>query len=504
MHYSRQAHAQPAFNPERAAINTLKIIGNRILQFALEPFAFTAMTRSQGGFLGVLFLLGIAHWCLFMQAGELFFNSGDWAKEYKYFAVLQEAVQTGRMPYHVSVPLSLMSTQRFMAIPETLSLFWPPTLLLIFLNVKQFILANTLILYSVGFAGCLLIRNRYRLSPFIFLLLFTLFNFNGYITAHLAAGHSMWVGYFFLPMIAYFLLKILEQQDGWAASGWLAASLFGMLLQGAFHMFIWCLMFLGLALIGTRGFRPRAQILTAILLGMLLSVLRLWPALLLGNVSRGVESGYNSWRLFLNALIRIQPWDLQIRPGIFFWEYDFYISAAGLFFIVVFGLGFRFYRDRRLAEVRYPGLDLALLGMLILSAGNSYQWLAAHIPVRLLALERVPTRFLVIPFIFLLIPACIRAQKTIQSICRKPALAWLALAAAGALMIMLACHSYRWRAAIVKPFNDQQLSAPLIVTLPDALYINRLHVAMAVSLVTGMVLTVIWLVRMKSGREGRN
>ena len=488
----------------RTAISTLKTIGNRIIQFAFAPFAFTAMTRSQGVFLGVLFLAGIVHWCLFLQAGESFFSSCDWAKEYKYFAVLQESIQTGRIPYHVSYPLSLMATQRFMAIPETLSLFWPPTLLLAFLDIQAFILVNILILYSVGFAGCLLIRNRYRLSPFVFFLLFTLFNFNGYLTAHLAAGHSMWVGYFFLPFIAYFLLKILEAQDGWAASGWLAAGLFGMVLQGAFHMFNWCLLFLALVLIGTRKFRPRTQILAAMLLGILLAGLRLWPALLLGNVLRGVESGYSSWGLFLTALIRIQPWSLEIKPGIFFWEYDFYISVVGLIFVLVFGIVFRFYRDKRLAEVRYPGLDLALLVMLVLSAGNTYQWLANHIPVNLLAVERVPSRFLVIPFLFLLVVACIRAQRTIQPVCRKPVVAFVFLAAAGALLIFLASHSYAWRAAIVKPFDDNRLTAPLIVSLPDAPYIHRLHVAMVVSLVTGMGLAGIWLIRRKQCSAVRN
>lgn len=483
----------------------MKTIGKRIIQCALESFEFTAMTRSQVIFLVVLFLAGIVHWCLFLQAGESYLNSSDWAKEWKYFAVLQESIQTGRIPYHVSYPLSLVGTQRFMAIPETLSLFWPPTLLFAFLDVQSFILANTLILYSIGFAGCLLIRNRYRLSPFVFFLLFALFNFNGYLTAHLSSGHSMWVGYFFLPFIAYFLLKILEEQDGWAASGWLAASLLGMVLQGAFHMFIWCLMFLALVLIGTRKFRSRTQILAAILLGILLASLRLWPAtLLLGNDLRGVEPSYSSWGLFLDALIRIQPWSLEITPGIFFWEYDFYISAVGLIFILVFGIVFRFYRDKRLAEVRYPGLDLALLAMLILSVGNTWQWLATHIPVSLLAVERVPSRFLVLPFIFLLVVACIRAQRTIQPICRRPAVAFTFLAAAVALLILLASHSYAWRATIIKPCNDSRPTAPLIVSLPDAPYSHRLHVAMVVSLVTGMGLAGIWLIRRMQGPAFRN
>lgn len=485
-------------------MSTLKVIVNRIIQFSLEPFAFRATTSFQGVFLVVLFLAGIVHWGLFLQAGESFFDSGDWAKEYKYFAVLQESVQTLRIPYHVSYPLSLMNTQRFMAIPETLSIFWPPTLLLAFLDIQSFILVNILILYSIGFAGCLLIQNRYRLSPFVFFLLFALFNFNGYITAHLAAGHAMWVGYFFLPMIAYFLLKILEEQDGWDAAGWLAVGLLGMILQGAFHMFIWCMLFLALVVIGARTLRARAQILVAMLLGMLLAGLRLWPAMLMVNVQRGIESGYTSWGLFLSALTRIQPWSLEINSRMLFWEYNFYISTLGLIFILVFGIVFRFYRNARLVAARYPGLDFALLVMLLLSAGNTYQWLAAHIPCALLAIERVPSRFLEIPFIFLLVVACIRAQRVIQTICRHPMVAGLFLAAAVMLSILLACHSYAWRAAIVKPFDDNRLSAPIIVNISDAPYIYRLHIAMTVSLITGLGLAGMGLIRKLKGSVARN
>jgi len=487
-----------------AAISALKNIAKRISLFAFEPLAGTPMTRAHGIFLAVLFLAGLVHWGWFMQADGSFYTAGDWAKECTYFTVLQEAVQTGCLPYHVSSPLSSMGTPRFLAIPETLSPLWPPVLLLAFLDVPAFILANTLILYGAGFAGCLLIRNRYRLSPFVFFLLFALFNFNGYLTAHLACGHAMWVGYFFLPLIAYFLLKILEEQEGWSAALWLAASLCGMMLQGAFHMFIWCLLFLALVLIGTRRFRARAQILAVILLGTLLSFLRLWPALLLGDVSRGVEAGYNSWGLLLDALVSIQPWSREISLGIFFLEYDFYISAVGLIFILIFGIGGRFYRDKRLDDVRYPGLDLALLVMLVLAAGNVYQWLAVHIPVNLLAVERVPSRFLVLPFIFLLVVACIRAQRIIPPVGRRPAAAGVLLAAAVALLVFLLAHSYAWRACFAKqPATGDLQPAPHIVRCVDPPYMHRLQVGALVSLLTVMGLTGIWLMRRTRLAAGR-
>jgi hypothetical protein len=116
------------------------------------------------------------------------------------------------------------------------------------MNAGNFVLANTLIMYSVGFIGCLLIRNRYHLSLLPFVFLFLLFNFNGHITSHLSVGHSMWYGYFLLPLFFYFLLELLppSAKIRVGTSIILAFVLFAIVLQGSFHIFVWCLIFLAI------------------------------------------------------------------------------------------------------------------------------------------------------------------------------------------------------------------------------------------------------------------
>jgi len=77
-------------------------------------------------------------------------------------------------------------------------------------------LGNAVLSCSV-IVGLLLIRHRYRLGLAPFTLLFLLFNFNGFITSHLAVGHSMWFGYFLLSFAALFILEMLEEQSFAAA-----------------------------------------------------------------------------------------------------------------------------------------------------------------------------------------------------------------------------------------------------------------------------------------------
>jgi hypothetical protein len=65
----------------------------------------------------VLFAAGLLHWLLFFHSGNMSFNAHDWQKEYTYYSVLKEAIQTGAIPYHVTV--AFHGTNRFLALPET-------------------------------------------------------------------------------------------------------------------------------------------------------------------------------------------------------------------------------------------------------------------------------------------------------------------------------------------------------------------------------------------------
>src|SRR5262245_20762907 len=149
----------------------------------------SARGRRDEWLLGVLFLAGAVHWLLFFGLPpRLPAGVGDWAKERRYYTVLGEAVREVRVPYFVSRPIQ--ETRKFLAIPEVV---WSPQVLLLgVLDVETYVAAQTVLLYTAGFIGCLWLRRRYSLSALPFTLLFLLFNFNGHVTAHLAVGHSMW------------------------------------------------------------------------------------------------------------------------------------------------------------------------------------------------------------------------------------------------------------------------------------------------------------------------
>ena len=187
--------------------------------------------------LASIFFVGVLHWAIFFNFGNLPFSGLDtWPQEEYYYSVLRSSVQDRAIPYFVSParrdarnitsrgtstgqkpvnplhgdlfyetdtsllyvfieqqwqPWELHSV-RFLGIPETV--MSPQILLLPLTGLGNFVLINTLIMYSLGFIGCLLVRKRFQLSLLPFVFLFLLFNFNGHITSHLSVGHTMWLG----------------------------------------------------------------------------------------------------------------------------------------------------------------------------------------------------------------------------------------------------------------------------------------------------------------------
>ena len=166
--------------------------------------------------LAALFFVGILHWGLFFQFGDLPFVGNDtWPQEKYYYSVLRASLTERVIPYYVSparrdtrnVTFRGPSTEARPGNPKNGDLFYetdtettyifvqlkwqpwdrhsvkflgilettlsPQVALLPLVGLGKFVLVNTWIMYSLGFLGCLLLRKRYQLSllPFIFLFL---------------------------------------------------------------------------------------------------------------------------------------------------------------------------------------------------------------------------------------------------------------------------------------------------------------------------------------------
>lgn len=464
------------------------------LAFAWAPPAEHRFRRAQVVFLALLFLLGATAWMRFFACSkpEAFFQAIDWDVEEEYDQVIQETYCRWHIPYHVSEPIQpIQPTQRFLAIPESLYVFAPQAPLLALLTVKQFVIVNALLHYIVGFWGCLLLRKRFGLSPLVFGILVLLFNFNGHIVAHLAAGHR-WNGYFYLPFFVAFVLDALKGvAPVFETATKIALVTLFILLQGSLHPYAHCMLLLGLVCLCNS--RARATLLLAGALSLLLCVFRLLPAAL---TLRKLEpnmfvAGYSSLMAFLRSVVSV-----QLYPNVAFpWEYDLYLSGVGLAFLLVFGVGLRFSRRPEFAATRFHGLGLPLLVLAALSFRDYFLQLIIHLPAWVPNTERVSSRFMLLPLIFLLAIACVRLQTAYRALLTRR---WLGAGAILGILVLaglLWSHLWRWRMSFIEyEFEScaDGLVNPHIITLSDQAYRHLVQGSLAFSILVLVILIVVW------------
>lgn len=401
--------------------------------------------------LSVLFVAGVAHWLAFYGVFErgMSFEAADWPKEFRYYSALQQALGEGRVPYYVSRPIH--QTRKLLALPE---LNWSPQVALLrVVDVRAFPAVNTVLLYAAGFAACLLLRRRYRLSPAPFLLLVLVALFNGHLTAHLAVGHSMWAGALLLPFFGLLVLMLVEDPGRRTTPVWIGLLLFAVLLQGSFHVFVWCVLFLALVF----AFHPagRRPVAAALLWSFALGACRLVPpaVVLLGRREQPFLSGYPSPVTLLESMTLIRTVAEPVRGGRFdslgWWEYDAYVGIAAVLWLGWFGVYRRAAESRRARGAGPPAkqgrwaIDGPLFVMTALALDDLYYPInAAGIP--LLASQRVSSRFVLVPLVLLAVVAAVRAEADLAEK-RWRGLRPLLLAGALATAASVCAHSWAWR-----------------------------------------------------------
>ena len=450
--------------------------------------------------LAVLFAGGCFHWIWFFNYGHMSFRPYDWGKEFIYYSVLRQAVETGAMPYHIS--LAFHGSNRFLALPEiNLS---PQIFLLPLMSVGTFVMLNTVLLYAAGFVGSLLIRRRYSLSLLSFTVFFLLFNFNGHIVAHMSVGHSMWGGYFLLPFLFIFLLEILEGGPWRTGALKIAFALSAILLQGSLHVYIWCLLFLIFLLaFNWKHVKPLAL---AIGISGVLSAYRLLPALfaLWGKKEKFIWS-YPTPLELLDALTtirdstpeRLRPWG---TAG--WWEHDVYVGLIGLAVLVFFGICLRFSRREDLEKYKYKALDIPLFLMTLLSVSYLHAFVT-RIPIPLLKSERVAMRFVIIPIVVLTLLSSIRMEAVLRQVKQTFKFKFLAVCALVLAALSFVDHSYLWSIArLDRMFASKSvdLTLPAIQSRPDSLY-KTVFVASVVVSLAALAVSIYIAVRLRRTEE---
>jgi hypothetical protein len=354
--------------------------------------------------IGLLYAAGIIHWVIFLHIDAPFYLSHDWWVDYSYYSTLKSAVINGVIPFHSSILVH--ATTRFLAIPETMSIFSPQVLLLPFMSIKNFMLVNLLLLYTIGFLGCLLLRKRHQMSLFAFTVFYLLFNYNGHIICHIAVGNYNWIGYFFFPFLMVYLFDLCGETPTYQSGVKLALVLFLMSLEGSFHLVTMFMMFFGFLLLF--DYKNMKRLGVAAVLAGLLCLFRIWPAVI--SLKEEIAVPVHGFTLtnFISSLALTQhplyfPWDNIIVGS---WEFDHYISPLGFLVILSCGIIARFMPEVRNSKTRYTALMYAAFAFTILCFYHDWALVRGIIPFKVG--ERIPSRFLIVPLLIMLTLACVR------------------------------------------------------------------------------------------------
>jgi hypothetical protein len=452
-------------------------------------------SRSQVWFrrlwIACLFLIGACLWAFFLNFGRFTWGVQDWIWEWRYSRILKEALTLGQLPLHTEPGVSYDVT-RFLGVPDV-SLA-PQILFLRFLDPGLTFLINLLIMYTVSYLGCLLIKHRMRLSLFSFTILALLFNFNGFITAHIGIGHTMYVGYFILPYFVHLLLRLTESQPPryWFAQ--MAMVLFGIELVGSTLLFAECLIFLTVLLIFSTNHRH--HIFKAILAGVGLNIYRLVPAAIsLSSYSSRPFPGFTT----LGDILASLTWIIQPSQSIRglpmgWWEFDMYVGVLGFVIIFLFGLYFiwKAIESGQTDTIHRP-LGITMLIFSAFSIGYLYAPIN-YLPIPFFNLIHVPSRFLIIPLLILIAMAVVQLQSWIN---RQSKDTWHQFILLILLVILghdLFQHLRLWRVEYVfEAFPAEPLEYSLhISNQVDPLYTNTLAISYLFTLIVlGYILYVL-------------
>ncbi|MDP3186817.1 MAG: hypothetical protein Q8M58_16300, partial [Anaerolineales bacterium] len=262
--------------------------------------------------------------------------------------------------------------------------------------------------------------------------------------------------------------------------------------QGAFHFFLWCLIFL----LAWGVFTPKylLPVIRAITFSLLLSLFRLLPPVVefIGG-GKGFISGLPTVTDMFAALVTLKyPAEALSGPfkSLGWWEVETYIGLIGLAFLIYFGI----YRTwRKQSPARTLLAPIAVLTFL--SIGQIYG-VINRLPIPLADSERIASRFLVLPLVALILMAGFNFQEYLSEKGRRsPSERIFGL---GLLILMahdLFQHSRIWRVTnMYKLFPSTPVDIRAnVINHPDPVYITALSAGAAATVLTLITLLILSL-----------
>lgn len=473
----------------RVQANQLGNFFERVVAALFEPGQERMTQWINRIWLAGLYTLGAMIWGFFLNWGRIAFDVHDWIQEGPRYYFTRQALLDGQLP--LTIGSELASTPNFLAIPDTI--ISPQILLLRFVEPSTFVLINSLFLYTLGFIGLLLLRRKFEWSAISFSFVFVLFCLNGHPIAQVAVGHSMWISYFLLPYFVLLVYELIEGEVGWKWVTYMALLVLGINLNGGFHFVNWILLFL--LLLGLTSRRYLASVLKAILFSVLLSLPRILPAALeFGGEGRSFISGFFSITDMFSAFVTLKPPE-QALTGMYsafgWWEVDTYTGAMGFLFLLIFGV-YRTLKGAGDESADRRHLMGAMLVMAVFSLGKVFQPITM-LPIPLADTERVSSRFIIVPVIFLMVLAGIALERFLRSRDWGFGSRIAGLFVLGVTTHDLIQHVRLWRVENMKllfPSTPVDIRAA-VITSADPQYVSALLIGLGIAGLTFVYLLVM-------------
>ncbi|MHC4661415.1 MAG: hypothetical protein ACYS8W_06970 [Planctomycetota bacterium] len=472
----------------------------------------------------LLFISGIFHWLMVFSWGNAEFKAFDFPVFMRNYRVMKQAITECRIPYHciqkdVHPSLHKAETikpqeERFLTAPY-INLF-PNVIMLAFMGEKSYTIFNVLFFYAVGFIGCMLIRKKYNLAVLPFTVMFLLFNFNGHLVSRIGYGYLAWISYFLFPFFFLYVLELLEK-DKPGITVPIKISFVGMLMlaMGGFQFFTWCMMFLALVAVfdWKRTIRP---VLQCFLFGGLLGLFKFIPVAVAywGNVRKTFVGSFpygtvnNLFDVFVTmkappGYFRGHPW-MYISFGghsVCLGELSIFIGLLAFLALIYLGIVLRFSKRPELEPYKFKKLDMPLVAMTFLSIALLYG-LVARLPIPFIfSVNRTETRFIVIPFVFIIFISAIRMQQFNRLIMKS----WkiLVLVIVGILQTAseLGMHSWLSRLDLSEKITYAERKLMFSVSLlekADPFYKNSVRFSFAVSFIVFVFLVYLYIKEKKA------
>jgi hypothetical protein len=449
----------------------------------------------------VIFLAGAIWWISIFNYGKPGMNFRDWSDiniPRLYF--LQQAIRLHVFPWHMSYTPALHGTDRFFSLPDVITS--PQVLLLALMNVRHFFFIDFMFYYTIATCSMIWIKRLLNLSLAAVCFFFFLFNFNGYLVAHYSIGHITWASHFLFPLFFALMIRFSQGMKGWR---WVAATAFLMffiILAGGSHQFTWLLIFILLMI--PAYWRRAGWLLAAMLFAGLLSAVRLLPpGLELERFSlewSGIPAGYPSVMSLIQYMVYLVG-PTGVSEPLRYWEFNLFVGIIGAIFIIFFGLVK--WINNLDSPGEFSGFILPVMGLVFFSLSDTYSLVKA-IPFPLFQGERVISRMIDVPFVFLLIVAVFYFQKWLSG--RKHALPFY-VGIAGLFLWMvhdLRINSNLWsldKLALISDLTQLDFSQMnLVSNHPDPVYFTVFYLGLAITLITMATLLYLSLREYKRKR----